>query len=172
MDAELLNTLESQHRDAEDLLAQLTNAAEAAEQQPLVEQLVSALEEHMAIEEAQVYPELERIDGELAEEANVEHGLAREGLTKLQSMVGQPGFGAAVEMVKAGISHHVEEEENEAFPKLRESLDLSGDESAESGELTKDDLYQKAQEAGVEGRSSMSKDELAQAVNEAEGQSS
>src|SRR5688500_8297565 len=101
VDANLLNTLESQHRDAEDLLAQLTNASESSEQQPLVDQLVSALEEHMAIEEGQVYPELERIDGELAEEANVEHGLAREGLSKLQSMVGQPGFGAAVEMVKA-----------------------------------------------------------------------
>ena len=71
MDADLLNTLESQHRDAEDLLAQLKNASEASEQQPLVDQLVSAMEEHMAIEEAQVYPELEQIDGELAEEANV-----------------------------------------------------------------------------------------------------
>ena len=124
MDAELLNTLESQHRDAEDLLAQLEDATEASEQQPLVDKLVTAMAEHMAIEEEQVYPELQRIDGELAEEADVEHGLAREGLDKLQSMVGKPGFGAAVEMVKGGISHHVEDEETEAFPKLRKSLGL------------------------------------------------
>ena len=165
MDAELLNTLESQHRDAEGLLAQLEEATEASEQQPLVEQLVSAMAEHMAIEEAQVYPELQRIDGELAEEANVEHGLAREGLDKLQSMVGQPGFGAAVEMVKGGIAHHVEDEETEAFPKLREALGL-----ADSGSQTKDELYERAKDAGVEGRSTMSKEELARAVTEEQGQ--
>jgi iron-sulfur cluster repair protein YtfE (RIC family) len=164
VDAELLGTLESQHRDAEDLLAQLANATEATDQQPLVEKLVAAMSEHMAIEEEQVYPELERIEGELAEEASVEHGLAREGLDKLQSMVGQPGFGAVVEMVKGGISHHVEEEENEAFPKLREALGL-----ADAGNQTKDELYAQAKEAGVEGRSSMTKDELAEAVNEEQG---
>ena len=165
MDAELLNTLESQHRDAEALLTQLANATEPSDQRPLVEQLVAALSEHMAIEEEQVYPELERIEGELAEEANVEHGLAREGLDRLQSMVGQPGFGAAVEMVKGGISHHVEEEENEAFPKLREALGL-----ADAGNHTKDELYEQAKQADVQGRSSMTKDELAEAVNESQGQ--
>jgi hemerythrin-like domain-containing protein len=167
VDAELLNILESQHRDAEDLLAQLANATEASEQQPLVDTLVAALSEHMTIEEQQVYPELERIDGELAEEANVEHGLAREGLKKLQAMVGQPGFGAVVEMVKGGISHHVEDEEGEAFPRLREALGLSGGSSSDSA--TKEELYEQAKEAGVEGRSTMTKDELAQAVGEAQG---
>lgn len=165
MDAELLNTLESQHRDAEDLLAKLEDATETSEQQPLVDKLVTAMAEHMAIEEEQVYPELQRIDGELAEEANVEHGLAREGLDKLQTMIGQPGFGAAVEMVKGGISHHVEDEETEAFPKLRKALGL-----ADSGSQTKVELYEQAKDAGVEGRSTMSKDELAQAVNEEQGQ--
>jgi hypothetical protein len=120
-----LNTLESQHREAEGLLAKLGDATEASEQQPLVDELVSAMAEHMAIEEEQVYPELQRIDGELSEQANVEHGLAREGLDKLQPIVGQPGFGAVVEMVKGGISHHVEDEETEAFPKLREALGLA-----------------------------------------------
>ena len=76
MDAELLNTLESQHREAEDLISQLEDATEAAEQEPLVDKLITAMEEHMAIEEEQVYPELQRIDSEIAEEAETEHGLA------------------------------------------------------------------------------------------------
>jgi hypothetical protein len=161
VDAELLDLLESQHRQAEDLIAQPEEADDAAAQQPLVEQLVSALEEHMAIEEQDVNPNLGQIDADLAEEANVEHGLTREGLAKLQSMIGQPGFGAVVEVVKGGVSHHVEEEENEAFPKLRESLGLT-----DSTDHTKEELYEQAKQAGVEGRSTMSKDELAEAVTE------
>ena len=159
MDAELLSRLESQHREAEELIAQLEEATEAAEQEPLVERLVTALHEHMQIEEQQVYPQLAQIEGELAQEAEVEHGLAREGLSKLRAMIGQPGFGAAVAMVKGGISHHVEDEENEAFPKLRQALGV-----ADTGSQTKEELYEQAKEAGIEGRSTMSKDELARAV--------
>jgi hypothetical protein len=40
----------------------------------------------------------------------------------MAKMVGKPGFGAAVDMVEAGIKHHVEEEETEVFPKLRKAL--------------------------------------------------
>ena len=149
-------------------MAQLESAKEASEQRPLVDQLVTALTEHMAIEEEQVYPELQRVEGELAEEANVEHGLAREGLSKLKSKVAQPGFGAVVEMVKGGIQHHVEEEEGEAFPKLREALGLGGGSSA-SGGATKQELYEQAKEAGVEGRSKMTKDELSDAVEKTAG---
>jgi hemerythrin-like domain-containing protein len=166
MDAQLLDQLEAQHREAERLIADLENATDAAQQQPLVDQLTTALQKHMEIEEQQVYPELARLDGEIAEEAEVEHGLARGGLSEMASMVGQPGFGAAVAMVKAGISHHVDEEENEAFPKLRKSLGLSAPSGSE--EPTKQELYDKAKDAGVEGRSSMTKAELAEAVGESE----
>ena len=79
----------------------------------------------MEIEESQVYPQLEQVDNEIAEEANVEHGLVQ-GLDKLQELIGMPGFGAAVDMLKAGIGHHVEEEETEVFPQLREKLGLGG----------------------------------------------
>ena len=68
-------------------------------------------------------------------------------------------------MVKAGIAHHVEEEEDEAFPKLRKALGLSGG-SSSSSEATKQELYEQAKEAGIEGRSSMSKEELAAAVEQ------
>ena len=167
MDAALLAQLESQHRAAEALLAKLEKATEAAQQRPLVERLVAAMAEHMETEERDVYPELEKIDGELAEEANVEHGLARDGLAKLQEMIGQPGFGAAVDMVKAGIAHHVEDEEEEAFPKLRKALGLASSSSnarKTQSDATKAELYDEAKKAGVEGRSTMTKDELAKAV--------
>lgn len=122
MDAKLIDKLESQHRKAEKLFSKLAKAKTESTQRPLVDELVTALTEHMKIEESQVYPELERLDDEMEEEAETEHTLARDGMATLQEMIGKPGFGAAVAMLEAGIAHHVEEEETEAFPKLRKDL--------------------------------------------------
>jgi hemerythrin superfamily protein len=160
LDAALLDELEAQHRQVEDLFAQLEEAEDAATQQPLVDELVSSLKKHMEIEETQVYPEVAKLDGEMEQEAEIEHQLGRDGMTKLQELIGQPGFGAAVAMLEAGISHHVEEEENEVFPKLREALGFP------ATDTTKRDLYKRAQAAGIEGRSSMTKDELIAALRD------
>jgi iron-sulfur cluster repair protein YtfE (RIC family) len=166
MDLALLDTLEQQHREAEGLLKKMENAEVAAEQQPLVDALLTAMAEHMKIEERDVYPELRHIDGEMAQEAQIEHDLARKGLRQLADMVGKPGFGAAVAMVQAGIEHHVEEEEQQVFPKMRKELGGAG--KTRAGSLssleTRDELYEKAKEQGIEGRSQMTKDELAKAV--------
>jgi iron-sulfur cluster repair protein YtfE (RIC family) len=160
VEAGLLDELEAQHRQAEQVLSQLEKAEGEQGQRRLVEQLTTALAQHMQLEETQVYPELAKLDSDLAEEAEIEHGLARDGLAKLTTMIGQPGFGATVAMVQAGIAHHVEEEETEAFPKLRAALGLPGG----SDEATKAELYEQAKQAGIEGRSSMSKEELSEAV--------
>ena len=67
------------------------------------------------------------IDHETEEEAETEHDLARDGIAKLRELSAAPGFGAAVDMLAAGIKHHVEEEEQEVFPELRQK---AGDERA------------------------------------------
>src|SRR3954451_16909090 len=77
---------------------------------------------HMDMEESLVYPVLkDKVGAEDEEEAEVEHGLAREGLQKMRGMVSAPGFGATVEMLKGGITHHVQEEEGELLPELKEA---------------------------------------------------
>jgi hypothetical protein len=50
----------------------------------------------------------------------------------MRELVNQPGFGAAVEMTKAGIKHHVKEEETEMFPKFKKRA--SRDDLAELGD--------------------------------------
>ena len=122
MDAALLDQLETEHRQVEELFSKLETADSESEQRPLVEELVAALTRHMEIEEAEVYPEVANVDAEMAGEGENEHQLARDGIASLQAMVGQPGLGAAVEMLKAGIDHHVLEEEGEVFPALRQAL--------------------------------------------------
>ena len=40
----------------------------------------------------------------------------------MMSMVNVPGFGAAAEMLLGGIGHHVEEEEIEILPELKDKM--------------------------------------------------
>jgi hypothetical protein len=93
----------------------------------------------------------------------------------------EPGFGAALEALKGGISHHVEEEEGEVFPKLRKDSDLLAsiatpfmttrvqlglpmDAEALAKASTKEELLAEARSAHIEHAASMNKTELADAL--------
>ena len=177
---DVFTLLENDHRNVESMLEELAESSPGPEREQLVDKLAGALQLHMRFEEEALYPLLVPLDGELEEEAEVEHRLAREGLTKMAELLDAPGFGAAVDMVKAGISHHVQEEEQEAFPKLRTSVDDATskqltaellERKTQAGTLPDDlrqtskaDLVEMAAEAGIEGRSSMTKDQLVAAL--------
>lgn len=117
--------LKADHREVAAMLKTLSESHKpSATRRRTAARLVAALQLHMQIEESLVYPLVaERVGSEEAEEAEIEHGLARDGLTKLSELVDEPGFGAAVAMVTAGIKHHVKEEETEVFPELKSKLD-------------------------------------------------
>lgn len=175
--------LEADHREVEQLFDEIEKA-EGAERQPLVDKLAKALLAHMQLEEAVVYPAMKPVTGaEAFEEANTEHELGRSSLQQMLRLApDEPGFGAALDATKAGISHHVEEEENEVFPKLRKDgggvleeiatpfmqkrleLGLPMGPDALAAASTKDELLAEAKSAGVEGAGSMTKAELAEAL--------
>ena len=116
--------LKRDHREVAQMLKTLDASKPGARRRQTVEKLTAALELHMEIEERIIYPVVQRVVGKKeAEEAGVEHGLAREGLSDLQRLVDEPGFGAAVAMLTAGIRHHVKEEEQEVFPELKRKID-------------------------------------------------
>ena len=115
--------LKRDHREAAVLLKALANGRPSATRRKTNLKLVAALTLHMAIEEALVYPLVaRRVDKEEAHEGSIEHGLARDGLAKMSELVDEPGYGAAVAMVTAGIKPHVKEEETDMFPKLKAKL--------------------------------------------------
>lgn len=115
--------LQADHRRAEALFLRI-GSTEGSERAEAVRELVSALRVHMQLEERHVYPLLgAEVEADLAEEAEVEHQLARDGLAQLEELTpDEPGFDAALTMVVAGIEHHVQEEEGEAFPRLVSQL--------------------------------------------------
>ena len=118
-----MTILKADHREAKKLLTALGESEEGPERERMANELNAALTLHMEIEENIVYPAVKQYVGEEdEEEAEIEHGLARDALAKMMSMVDVPGFGAAAEMLKGGIEHHVEEEETEILPELKEAL--------------------------------------------------
>jgi hemerythrin-like domain-containing protein len=106
------------------MLKELADSEPGAQRRKVTEQVSSALALHMQIEEQLIYPLVaERVGEEEEREAETEHTLARDGVVKMNELIDEPGFGAAVAMVTAGIKHHVKEEETELFPKLKDKLE-------------------------------------------------
>jgi len=92
--------------------------------QALVKEVCTALEVHAKVEEDIVYPALRRAmaDGELIEEASIEHESAKTLIRRLKRMKPSerayiPTFTVLCEYVL----HHVKEEEGEIFPKAQRS---------------------------------------------------
>jgi hemerythrin superfamily protein len=112
--------LEADHRKVEELFAKISKA-EGDARTPLIDELATSLRAHMELEEQTLYPAMEPVTGaETVEEGETEHKLARKSLEDMVGLAPDgPGFGAALDAVKAGIEHHVKEEEGEVFPKLR-----------------------------------------------------
>jgi hemerythrin superfamily protein len=174
--------LEADHRKVEALFEAI-DKAEGDERMPLIEELATSLKAHMQLEEQVLYPAMAPATGdEAVAEGDKEHELARKALQDMVDLApDEPGFGAAMEATKAGITHHVEEEEGEIFPKLRSDgtvlekiatpfmqarleLGLPMDAAALAAASTKDELLDEARSAGIEGAASMTKDELAKAL--------
>jgi len=175
--------LEADHRHVEDLFDRIEKA-KGADRQPLVDELATALRAHMELEETVLYPAMAPVTGqEAVQEANTEHELGRKSLEDVLRLApDEPGFGAALDATKAGIAHHVDEEENEVFTELRKDgqsvldqiatpfmqkrleLGLPMVATALAAASTKDELVAEAKAADVDGATSMTKAELAQAL--------
>ena len=175
---DVLEHLTEEHRKVERLLAQIKETEPGEERQRLYGEIDDALSTHMAVEERFLYPLIaEHIGKDDAEDATDEHALTREGLSAVKERLEEGAFEAAVDILEKGIAHHVQEEEDELFPELRskaaDQLAAMDPEELEAKvettpdvDVTKAELYEQAKEEDVPGRSSMTKDELAAALED------
>ena len=99
-----------------------------ADKQALAQQICEELTLHTQLEEQIFYPATrESIDDEdLLDEAEVEHASAKDLIAQIQAGdPSDPKWSAKVTVLGEYVDHHVEEEENEMFPKARKAkMDL------------------------------------------------
>jgi hemerythrin superfamily protein len=141
MDA--IELLESQHREVEELFSEIEHAGEPATKESLFEELADKLAIHAAIEEHHFYPAVKAARTEdILLEALEEHlGIKRVLADLLKTDADDQTFDAKIKVLKETVSHHVEEEESDLFPKVRKLFDkerreaLGQEMSAEQAEL-------------------------------------
>ncbi|MDO9361383.1 MAG: hemerythrin domain-containing protein, partial [Sphingopyxis sp.] len=126
--ADAIKLLKADHKAVKTWFKQYEDIEADADKQALAERICLALTVHAQIEEEIFYPAARAAidDGDMFDEAEVEHGTAKQLIAEIQAMkVGDRLFDAKVIVLGEYIDHHVEEEENEMFPEARDSdLDL------------------------------------------------
>jgi hemerythrin superfamily protein len=126
--ADAIKLLKADHKEVKTWFKQYEDLEADADKQALAERICLALTVHAQIEEEIFYPAARAAidDADLFDEAEVEHGTAKQLIAEIQAMkVGDRLFDAKVIVLGEYIDHHVEEEENEMFPEARDSdLDL------------------------------------------------
>lgn len=130
-----LDLLKHDHDEVDTLFKQyedIKDGGDDSEKESLVAQICDALTVHAQIEEEIFYPTARRTLGEeseskdLLDEAAVEHQTLKDLIERLESApTDDPLYDAGVKVLSEYVKHHVREEENELFPKVKSSdMDL------------------------------------------------
>jgi hemerythrin superfamily protein len=181
MTDDVVTLIKAQHREMERLLDQA--AEEDADTLALLRQVNELLIPHSEAEESFVYPAIEKADPEEAEEVQdgaAEHHHIEELLGQLlEEDPDDPGYDGKLAAMVGELRHHIEEEEQELLPVLETKAssekradlatrfaEATGWASRPDAQPTRAELYDKAKEQQVPGRSAMSKAELAEAVDD------
>jgi hemerythrin superfamily protein len=132
--ADAVSLLATDHADVAELFeayeALVDSAAGDDEKQALAERICALLTAHTTIEEEIFYPAARGAleEQNLLDEAEVEHATAKDLIEQIQSMDPTDElYDAKVKVLGEYVSHHVQEEEEEIFPRCQSSeMDLEG----------------------------------------------
>lgn len=120
-----LKLLKADHEEVKVLFDEYEDTDEPDERQVVADRLRGLLTVHATIEEEIFYPALREAfddaDHHLLEEAAVEHEAARELIAKLAAATDVEREAALVRVLGEYVRHHADEEEDEIFPRARET---------------------------------------------------
>lgn len=122
-----LELLKKDHREVAALFKSYEGLEEEEEKREIALHICKLLTIHTTCEEELLYPAAHLvIDESLVYEAEIEHGSAKELIARIEK--GTPAdeeYDSLLKVLSEYIHHHVKEEENKMFPRLKESqLDL------------------------------------------------
>ena len=123
-----ISMLTNDHREVERLYAEFQGAGlNNVRRQELANEIIRELSIHAIVEEMHLYPltaEAVANGEQLADHSLEEHQEVKDRLNELDRMeAGDAGYDEKLSEVISTVNHHVEEEEGELFPRLRQSLD-------------------------------------------------
>jgi hypothetical protein len=122
--ADVIELIEQDHRAVERVFEQLRSGS--GERRQLLIQLEELLLPHAKAEEQAVYPTMQQADLPSFDrrEADEEHLEAEDLLMRLEAQIDDDtSFRSTLEALIEAVNHHVEEEEREALPELRQRCD-------------------------------------------------
>lgn len=122
--------LRADHKLVDGLFEEYENAKSITQKRALVQQICQELTIHAQIEEEVFYPVVKKAlkDHDLVPEAVVEHQTLKNLIAQLLSEEisdDKEMYDAKVKVLSEYVKHHVKEEQNELFPKVKETkIDL------------------------------------------------
>lgn len=116
MATNIFERIKREHREAESLLEQLSGSYDRS----TYDRLNQSLQAHMKAEEESLYPAMEGQESEMVQHAQEEHGRIRQLLQQLKQ---EGGASSILSQLIQTIQDHVQEEENEMFPRAQKMFD-------------------------------------------------
>jgi len=125
MDA--ITTLEQDHRTVEGLFDRFEKATSDEEREEIAKEVIRELSVHSCIEEQVLYPFVREavptLESEILEDLE-EHHAVETMLAELERMPrDHERYQAKFTVIKENVKHHVQEEEENLFPKLKDAVD-------------------------------------------------
>ena len=123
---DIVDDIITDHREVESVFKELEANGNRATRRELVEHVITELVRHSVGEEQYLYPTARKVlpDGDkIADHELHEHAEAEEIMKKIDKADDDAEFDKLVGELMKDIRHHIEDEEGDLLPKLREACD-------------------------------------------------
>ena len=121
-----LEILKQDHQKVKGLFQEVSKGCDASNRKQLFDKIDTELEIHAHIEETVFYPALETHEElkDMVADALEEHQEVKIMLEELEELGSEShDFGSKLQELIESVEHHVQEEEGEMFPKVRQVFD-------------------------------------------------